>query len=52
MAVVLDSPAGDADPAPRWPHVSASLGLTFGLTWLLDLTIDLRGDGTRVADLG
>ncbi|HEY1295831.1 MAG TPA: CPBP family intramembrane glutamic endopeptidase [Chloroflexota bacterium] len=27
----------------RWPHVAAFLGLTFGLTWLLDLAIHLRG---------
>jgi membrane protease YdiL (CAAX protease family) len=29
--------------APNWRHVGAFLGLTFGLTWLLDLVIYLRG---------
>jgi membrane protease YdiL (CAAX protease family) len=29
--------------APNWRHVSAFLGLTFALTWLLDLAIALRG---------
>lgn len=29
--------------APIWRHVGAFLGLTFGLTWLLDLAIYLRG---------
>lgn len=28
---------------PNWSHVGAFLGLTFGLTWLLDLTIALHG---------
>src|SRR5690242_6416707 len=28
---------------PNWRHVGAFLGLTFGLTWLLDLTIALHG---------
>lgn len=28
---------------PNWPHVGAFLGLTFGLTWLLDLGIYLQG---------
>jgi membrane protease YdiL (CAAX protease family) len=28
---------------PHWRHVAAFLGLTFGLTWLLDLAIYLRG---------
>ena len=28
---------------PNWRHVGAFLGLTFGLTWLLDLAIYLRG---------
>jgi membrane protease YdiL (CAAX protease family) len=28
---------------PNWRHVAAFLGLTFGLTWLLDLAIYLRG---------
>jgi membrane protease YdiL (CAAX protease family) len=28
---------------PNWRHVGAFLGLTFGLTWLLDLSVFLRG---------
>jgi uncharacterized protein len=32
---------------PNWRHVGAFLGLTFGLTWLLDLVIYLRG-GLRI----
>ncbi len=28
---------------PYWRHVGAFLGLTFGLTWLLDLVLYLRG---------
>jgi uncharacterized protein len=28
---------------PHWRHVGTFLGLTFGLTWLLDLVIYLRG---------
>ncbi len=32
---------------PDWRHVGAFLGLTFGLTWLLDLAIYLRG-GLRI----
>ncbi len=34
-------------PAPNWRHVGAFLGLTFGLTWLLNLAIYLRG-GLRI----
>ena len=33
--------------APNWRHVGAFLGLTFGLTCLLDLAIYLRG-GLRI----
>jgi membrane protease YdiL (CAAX protease family) len=33
----------DNDLAPNWRHVGAFLGFTFGLTWLLDLAIYLRG---------
>jgi CAAX protease family protein len=33
--------------APNWRHVGAFLGLTFGLTWLLDLAVYLRG-GLRI----
>ncbi len=35
--------AGGAQLATNWRHVGAFLGLTFGLTWLLDLAIYLRG---------
>lgn len=28
---------------PNWPHVAAFLGLTFGLTWLVDLALYLKG---------
>jgi hypothetical protein len=28
---------------PNWLHVGVFLGLTFGLTWLLDLAMRLRG---------
>ena len=33
----------NGNPAPNWRHVGVFLGLTFGLTWLLNLTIYLRG---------
>jgi membrane protease YdiL (CAAX protease family) len=33
----------DASLAPNWRHVGAFLGLTFGLTWLLNLAIYLHG---------
>jgi len=33
----------DTTVAPNWRHVAAFLGLTFGLTWLLNLAIELRG---------
>jgi membrane protease YdiL (CAAX protease family) len=33
----------DKNLAPNWRHVGAFLGLTFGLTWLLNLAIYLRG---------
>jgi membrane protease YdiL (CAAX protease family) len=33
----------DTRLAPNWRHVGAFLGLTFGLTWLLNLAIYLRG---------
>ena len=32
-----------ADHSPNWRHVAAFLGLTFGLTWLLDLAVYSRG---------
>jgi membrane protease YdiL (CAAX protease family) len=35
--------AVDKNMAPNWRHVAAFIGLTFGLTWLLDLAIYLRG---------
>ena len=44
----MDTNTGaDLNLAPNWRHVGAFLGLTFGLTWLLDLTIYLRG-GLRI----
>jgi membrane protease YdiL (CAAX protease family) len=33
----------DTDQGINWRHVGAFLGLTFGLTWLLNLAIYLRG---------
>ncbi len=39
----VTAPPADAQLAPNWRHVAAFLGLTFGLTWLLDLAIYLRG---------
>ncbi len=33
----------DSKLAPNWRHVGAFLGLNFGLTWLLDLAVYLRG---------
>ncbi len=33
----------DTSWMPNWRHVGAFLGLTFGLTWLLDLAIYLNG---------
>jgi membrane protease YdiL (CAAX protease family) len=40
----MNTDAGtDASLAPNWRHVAAFLGLTFGLTWLLDLAIYLHG---------
>lgn len=37
----------DTNLKPTWRHVGTFLGLTFGLTWLLDLAIYLRG-GLRI----
>lgn len=37
----------DTNLKPNWRHVGAFLGLTFGLTWLLNLAIYLRG-GLRI----
>ena len=34
---------------PNWPHVASFLGLTFGLTWLLDLALYLTGGLTNPA---
>ncbi len=36
-------PVSDTGLAPKWRHVGAFLGLTFGLTWLLNLAIHLHG---------
>ena len=33
----------ETKPAPNWRHVGAFLGLTFGLTYLLNLIVYLRG---------
>ena len=33
--------------APNWRHVATFLAVTFGLTWLLDLAVYLRG-GLRI----
>jgi membrane protease YdiL (CAAX protease family) len=41
----------EARPAPNWRHVGVFLGLTFGLTWLLDLVIYLRGGLTSMSSL-
>ncbi|MBV9133671.1 MAG: hypothetical protein JO318_13295, partial [Chloroflexi bacterium] len=35
--------AHDARPRPLWSHVAAFIGLTFALTWLVDLSMYLRG---------
>jgi len=37
----------DTNSGPNWRHVGVFLGLAFGLTWLLDLAIYLRG-GLRI----
>src|SRR5512145_3187459 len=34
---------------PNWPHVASFLGLTFGLTWLVDLALYLTGGLTNPA---
>jgi uncharacterized protein len=36
-------PGVETRSGPNWRHVGAFLGLNFGLTWLLDLAIFLRG---------
>jgi len=38
-----------APTKPNWPHVASFLGLTFGLTWLLDLALYLIGGLTNPA---
>ncbi len=38
-----DEPDINIDNPPKWRHVAAFLVLTFGLTWLLDLAVYLRG---------
>ena len=44
---VIPSPASISEAvekkAVNWPHVLAFLGLTFGLTWLIDLVMYLNG---------
>src|SRR6266498_1877636 len=37
------STSSDTSLAPNWRHVGTFLALTFGLTWLLNLAIYLRG---------
>jgi membrane protease YdiL (CAAX protease family) len=44
---MITEPVTETNLAPNWRHVGAFLGLTFGLTWLLDLAIYLRG-GLRI----
>ncbi len=39
----ISVPSEEAIRRPEWRHVAIFLGLTFGLTWLLDLAIYLRG---------
>jgi len=46
-----ESTTTDTTIAPNWRHVAAFLGLTFGLTWLLNLAIELRG-GLGVPGMG
>ena len=41
----------DTPGAPNWRHVAVFLALTFGLTWLLNLAIYLRG-GLGVPGMG
>ena len=36
-------PAHETRPRPLWSHVAAFIGLTFALTWLVDLSMYLRG---------
>jgi membrane protease YdiL (CAAX protease family) len=40
--IAIDKPEQPKN-MPNWPHVGIFLGLTFGLTWLLDLIIYLHG---------
>jgi membrane protease YdiL (CAAX protease family) len=39
----LDLPMKRLVSAPRWRHIGVFLGLTFGLTWLVNLVMYLRG---------
>ena len=39
----IDTTNTDANRTPNWRHVGIFLGLTFGLTYLLNLIIYLRG---------
>jgi membrane protease YdiL (CAAX protease family) len=41
--MTTDATGTDTKLAPNWRHVGTFLGLTFGLTYLLDLAIYLRG---------
>ena len=40
---MITEPGTDTHFAPNWRHVGIFLALSFGLTWLLDLAIYLRG---------
>jgi membrane protease YdiL (CAAX protease family) len=50
---VISGPASVSEAAERkvvnWPHVWAYIGLSFGLTWLIDLVIYLNGGLTNPA---
>lgn len=41
--VMSVDPNPETNPSVNWRHVGAFLGLTFGLTYLLDLAIYLGG---------
>lgn len=43
MLPMSESATADTATGPNWRHVGVFLGLTFGLTWLLNLAIALRG---------
>jgi uncharacterized protein len=47
VVTVISNTGTNMSLAPNWRHVGAFLAVNFGLTWLLDLTIYLRG-GLRI----